>query len=508
LHFILGAAAALVGAPHGPRPATPPAKFVFLSAGVRRSVIGSITGRSFSFRSRGQRTSQLRVDGRPLDLDECAAGPFALAAQVAADPCDRGRSPATARQTVADGAGRVALREKRYKCVDVERHGEADMSGDDRTWRVGILFSRTGVSCVNETEHFFGTALAIEEINAAGGVLGRLIEPICYDPGGDSEAYRRLARRMLADDGVDTIFGCSLSASRKAVLPIVERHNGLLWYPSIYEGFEYSENVLYTGATLNQNTFALADFLLCEYGSRIAIIGCDYVYPRESNRVMRDIVESKGGEIVGEFYVPLLASDEALKDLVGKIERLAPDAVFSTVVVNCAERLYGFYADAGIDRRRRPIASLTMAEDQIRVIGAERCAGHILAAPYFQSLEGEANRHFVTAYKARFGADRPANMWAESAYSQTHLFARALGEAGTLEPHRLAQAALAQSVEAPKGELTFDRENRHVWLTPGIGVARPDGQFDIAWRARNAVRPDPYLAATRFETVWLEDAQS
>jgi branched-chain amino acid transport system substrate-binding protein len=380
------------------------------------------------------------------------------------------------------------------------------MSGGEQTWRVGILFSRTGFSSVNETEHFFGTALAIEEINAAGGVLGRPIEPICYDPGGDSEAYRKLARRMLADDGVDTIFGCSLSASRKAVLPIIERHNGLLWYPSIYEGFEYSENVLYTGATLNQNTFVLADFLLREYGPRIAIIGCDYVYPRESNRVMRDVVESKGGTIVGEFYVPLHASDDALKNLVGELARLAPDAVFSTVVVNAAERLYRFYADAGVDRRRHPIASLTMAEDQIHVIGAERCSGHILAAPYFQSLATDANRHFVAAYKARFGRERPANMWAEAAYSQTHLFARALAEAGTLEPHRLARAALGQTFAAPKGELTFDRENRHVWLTPGIGIARADGEFDVVWRARKPVRPDPYLAATRFETAWLEDA--
>jgi urea transport system substrate-binding protein len=376
--------------------------------------------------------------------------------------------------------------------------------GSEAAWSVGILFSRTGVSSVNETEHFFGTALAIEEINAAGGVLGRPIQPVCYDPGGDSEAFRRLARRMLTDDGVDTIFGCSLSASRKAVLPIIERHNGLLWYPSIYEGFEYSENVLYTGATLNQNSFALADFLLQECGPRIAIIGSDYVYPRESNRVMRDLVESRGGTIVDECYVPLRATDDALKGLVRRVERAAPDAVFSTIVVNDAERLYDFYAEAGIDRRRHPIASLTMAEDQIRVVGPERCSGHILAAPYFGSLATDENRRFVAAYEARFGEGRPANVWAEAAYSQTHLFARALAEAGSLEPHRLGQAALEQTFAAPKGPLTFDRENRHVWLTPGIGVARSDGQFDIVWRARAPVRPDPYLAATRFDLPTLE----
>jgi len=370
---------------------------------------------------------------------------------------------------------------------------------------VGMLFSRTGLSSVNETEHFFGTALAIEEINAAGGVLGRPIAPVCYDPAGLSDAYRSLARRLLTEDGIDVIFGCSLSASRKAVLPIIERHNGLLWYPSIYEGFEYSENVLYTGATLNQNSFALADFLLREYGPRIVIIGSDYVYPRESNRVMRDLIESKGGTVISEHYLPLDASDEALKGLVEEIKRRAPDAVFSTIVVRDAERLYRYYADAGIDRRRLPIASLTFAEDQIHVVGPERCSGHILAAPYFQALDTDVNRRFVSAYKARFGADRPASMWAEAAYAQTHLFALALAEAGVMEAQRLGAAALRQTFAAPKGELMFDRDNRHVWLTPGIGVARPDGQFDIVWRSKVPVRPDPYLADSRFESSWLQD---
>jgi branched-chain amino acid transport system substrate-binding protein len=375
-------------------------------------------------------------------------------------------------------------------------------------WRVGMLFSRTGLSSVNETEHFLGTALAIEEINAAGGVLGRPIAPVCYDPGGRSDAYRDFARRLLTDDGVDVIFGCSLSASRKAVLPIVERHNGLLWYPSIYEGFEYSENLLYTGATLNQVSFALADFLLKEYGPRIVVIGSDYVYPRESNRVMRDLIESNGGAVIAEHYLPLDASDEALQELVAEIKRLGPDAVFSTVVVRAAERLYRFYADAGIDRRRTPIASLTFAEDQIHVVGAERCSGHILAAAYFQTLDTEANRRFVGAYKARFGAERPTSGWCESAYSQAHLFALALAEAGAMDPQRLGQAALKQTFASPKGELMFDRDNRHVWLTPGIGVARPDGQFDIVWRSKVPVRPDPYLAATRFESTRLQDGRA
>ena len=214
------------------------------------------------------------------------------------------------------------------------------VGASNATWRVGVLFSRSGVSGITETEHFLGTALAIEEINTAGGVLGRAIEPVCYDPAGDMDAYRGLARRMLAEDGVEVVFGCSLSASRKAVLSTMERHNGLLWYPSIYEGFEYSENVVYTGATLNQNVFALADFLLQEYGPRIFMVGSDYIYPRESNRVMRDLIEAKGGTIVGELYAALDADDAAHAAMIAAIRDAAPDAVFSTVVGRGAERLY------------------------------------------------------------------------------------------------------------------------------------------------------------------------
>jgi branched-chain amino acid transport system substrate-binding protein len=310
---------------------------------------------------------------------------------------------------------------------------------------------------------------------------------------------------MLGEDGAEVVFGCSLSASRKSVLSTVERHNGLLWYPSIYEGFEYSENIIYTGATLNQNVFALADFLLQEHGTRIFLIGSDYIYPRESNRVMRDLIEAKGGTIVGELYAPLDGDDSAHGAMIREIRHAAPDAVFSTVVGRGAERLYRAYAEAGIDRTRCPIASLTLAEGQIRTIGPEHCSGHILAAPYFAALGSDENRRFVAAFEARFGAGRPTSMWSETAYAQVHLFAHALAEAGTLEAERLGAAALRQRYLAPEGELAFDSETRHIWLTPGIGVARADGQFDVVWRGRRPVRPDPYLAWSRFETNWLEE---
>jgi len=371
------------------------------------------------------------------------------------------------------------------------------------SWRVGVLFSRSGMTSVTENEHLSGTLLAIEEINAVGGVLGRHIVPICYDPGADNAAYRTLARQLLIEDEVNIIFGCSMSASRKAVLPIIERHNGLLLYPSMYEGFEYSENVLYTGATLNQNTFALADFLLQKHGKRIFFVGADYIYPRESNRVMRGLVESKGGEVIAEHYLPVDAGRALLEPILQEILRLKPDAVFSTVIGQSAQQFYRMYADAGIDRNRMPIASLTMAESEMQVIGVEHCAGHILAATYFQSVASEANSRFVAAFKARFGESATTSVWSQPAYAQVHLFAKALERTGSLDTYRISQAILWEDYEAPEGRLTFDNDTRHIWLKPRIGVARADGQFEIEWEAKNPVRPDPYLATSRFEETWM-----
>lgn len=378
------------------------------------------------------------------------------------------------------------------------------MAGIDRDeWRIGVLFSRTGVTSVTESEHFFGTALAIEEINAAGGVLGRLIAPIAYDPAGDDAAYRALARELLTEDEVSVIFGCSTSASRKSVLPIVERHNGLLAYPSMYEGFEYSENVVYTGATLNQNTFALADYLLQKYGPRVYLVGADYLYPRESNRVMRDLIESKGGEVVAERYIPLDAGTEELGKLVDEIDRLKPNAVFSTVIGTTAREFYTLYHERGIDRSHCPIASLTMAESEIASIGRQKCTGHILAASYFQSIDSDANRRFVEAYKARFGSDTNTSVWSQPAYAQVHLFAKALARVGSMDASKLAAAMLQEEMDAPEGKLFFDENTRHLWVTPRIGVLGQEGLFDIVWEAPTAVRPDPYLVTSRFDETWL-----
>ena len=376
------------------------------------------------------------------------------------------------------------------------------------TWRVGVLFSRTGLTAVTETEHFLGTALAIQEINRDGGVLGREIEVVAYDPQSDPETYRRLADRLLTEDGISVILGCSSSAQRKAVLPAIERRNGLLWYPSLYEGFEFSPNVIYTGASPNQNSFPLAEYLVRNHGRRMLMAGSDYIYPRESNRIMRDLVESYGGKIVDEVYVPMAASEQCLREIVARARDLAPDVVFSTIVGRSAQTFYRLYGEAGIDPASMPIASLTMAEGEVREIGATLCEGHITAATHFGSLRGSSNRRFAENFHRAFGADKPISMWSAGAYTQANLFALALQRAGTLDTQRLVEAALGLSFEAPEGTVQIDPDNNHTWLTPRIGRVRRDGSFEVVWEAKAAVKPDPYLAVSPLGGRWIGEEVS
>jgi len=380
-------------------------------------------------------------------------------------------------------------------------------NGRDEQWRIGVLYSRAGVTSVTESEHFFGTVLAIEEINAAGGVAGRLLDPVVYDPKGDADEYRRLATRMLQEDDVTVIFGCSTSSSRKAVLPVIERNNALLWYCSIYEGFEYSPNVIYTGAVPNQNSMQLAAWLLRNVGRRFFLVGADYIYPRESNRIIRDIVEDHGGEVVDEVYLPSDADPASLKSVIDEIESVGPDVVFSTLIGRGARTFYKLYRERGFDPTRHPIASLTMTEGEIRMIGPELCGGHIVSASYVNTLDNESNRRYLNAWRTRFG-DEPASMWSEMAYNQVHLFARALARAQTLDTARLVEAVHEVEFDSPEGLLRIDPGNNHAVLTPRIAICRSDGRFDVVWESSGPVKPDPYLTAYGLAEFWLDGERS
>jgi branched-chain amino acid transport system substrate-binding protein len=360
-------------------------------------------------------------------------------------------------------------------------------------WRIGVLCSQTGVTAVIEESQLKGAILAIEEINAAGGVNGRELAPIIYDPRSEPANFARCAERLLAHDRVTSIFGCYTSSSRRAVLPIVERRNGLLWYPTLYEGFEYSPNIIYTGAAPNQNSLKLAEYLIDAYGPRFYFLGSDYIYPRESNRIMREFLDVRGGEVVAERYVDLRARQIDFRPVIQEIRQILPDVIFSTIVGQSTAYFYQAYADARFDPKTMPIASLTTSEAEIGDMGADVAENHLTAAPYFQSIRSPENDAFVAKYHGRFGESETTNMCAEAAYFQMLIFARALLLTNTMETDVLRPVILGSEFDAPQGRVVIDHETNHTRLWTRIGRINRQGQFDIVHESVQPAQPDPYL---------------
>ena len=284
------------------------------------------------------------------------------------------------------------------------------------------------------------------------------------------------------------IFGGCTSHCRKAMLPVVERSNSLLWYASVYEGFEYSPNVIYTGAAPNQG-MQLAAYLIRHCGSRIFLVGADYIYPRETNRIMRDTVEQHGGEILDETYLRLGCDQADINEVVEDIRRIQPDVVFSTLIGSDAERFYRRYHEMGLSAARMPIASLTMTEAEVAQVGRPvrrpHHRGHL-----FQFGGHAGQRAFPGALAAALRR-APGQRLRRGVHSQVHLYARALQRAGSQDTRKLMQAVHQVAFDAPGGPLAVLPENNHCALTPRIGVCRPDGGFDVVWQSDAAVRPDP-----------------
>jgi branched-chain amino acid transport system substrate-binding protein len=361
--------------------------------------------------------------------------------------------------------------------------------------RIGVLFSKTGVTSVIENSERMGTLMAVDEINEGGGINGRELIPVCYDPQSRPDQYARCAERLILEDGVRVILGCYMSSTRKAVVPVVERWNGLLLYPTLYEGFEFSRNVIYTGAAPNQNSVQLAEFMLREFGSRVFMVGSDYIYPYESNRIMGDLVAERGGERIAEVYLPLDASWESYITVIRKIKASSPDFIFSTVVGEGTALLHRAFAQVKLDPAASPIASLTTCEAEVREMGVDIAEGHITSAPYFQSLPTASNQQCVSNFKRRFGADEVTNMCWEAAYFQTHLLAQGMRQTNGDNVPDLLRVLPGAEIMAPQGRVKIDEHNHHTYLQPRIGRVNPQGQFDILSQSENWVRPDPYLVS-------------
>jgi branched-chain amino acid transport system substrate-binding protein len=361
--------------------------------------------------------------------------------------------------------------------------------------RIGVLYSESGVTSAVERTQQRATALAVEEINAAGGVLGREIELVYRDPACNASRYAALTEELIVEKSVRLIMGCYMSSTRKAVIPIVERHNALLFYGTPYEGFEYSRNVIYTGAAPNQNALPIAEFMLSRFGSRVAMVGSDYVCPYESNRVMSDLIFERGGAKVSETYLPLNADWNAYRDVARRIKAQSPDFIFSTVVGDGIPLLYRAFASVGLDPYKTPIASHMTSEVEVALMGKDVAEGHITCAAYFQSIDTAENHRVVKKYQDRYGGDAVTSMCWEAAYFQTHLLAAAIRRAGSDDPTLLMQVLPGMEFDAPQGRVRLDEANNHTYLQPRIGRVNASGQFDIIASAPGRVKADPYVVS-------------
>jgi urea transport system substrate-binding protein len=358
---------------------------------------------------------------------------------------------------------------------------------------VGLLFSLTGSVAVVESTLHDAALMAIEEINAAGGVHGRQLQPIIEDPASDPATYADRARRLMIRDECVSVFGSYTSASRQAVLPVTEQRKNLYWYPTLYEGRECSRNVMYGGAVPNQQQDLLIPWAIENFGPRFFMIGNNYVYPKEENNYCKTLLAKHGGEVVHEEYVPLGHSD--FSSVINRIRAEQPDVIFATVVGDSDVAFARQFHAAGIDPAKMPVVSLTRSEVEVKAIGGEAAAGHFSSAPYFMGTKTPENERFVEAYKARFGNDKVTHFVNEAAYFQVYQFKAALEKVDpdNITPEAIRDAAVGIALNAPQGEILID-ENLHTHLWPKIGQWQSDGQAEVILQSDTRVAPLPYAA--------------
>ncbi len=354
--------------------------------------------------------------------------------------------------------------------------------------RIGVLHSLTGTMAVSEKPLVDAVRLAVEEINAAGGLLGRPVAMVVVDGRSDWSHFAAEAERLIAVDKVSALFACWTSACRKAVKPVVEQHRHLLFYPVQYEGLEQSPNILYTGSAPNQQIVPGTRWAMETFGKRIYLVGSDYVFPRTANRIIRDLVTASAGEVLAERYLPLGATDVAT--VIEEIRRLKPDVVLNTINGDSNAAFFAALEQAG--QGAMPLVSFSVAEPEMAAWGGGRLGRHFGVWSYFQSLPRDENRRFVQAFQQRFGATRVTSDPVEAAYVGVRLWAQAVSDAGSPEPARVNATLLRQSLSAPSAIVSVDAATRHLWKMVRIGQAGRDGQFTEVMSSSIPMRPAPW----------------
>ncbi|WP_422744160.1 urea ABC transporter substrate-binding protein [Mycobacterium sp. WMMD1722] len=357
--------------------------------------------------------------------------------------------------------------------------------------KVGAINSLSGATAINETVIRDAIVLAVDEINASGGVLGKQLDLIAEDGASEPTVFAEKANKLINSDCVAAVFGGYTSASRKAMLPVFEDNNSVLFYGQQYEGLEDSRNIFYTGATTNQQIIPSLDYLKQQGVKSLYLVGSDYVFPRTSNAIVRKYAEANGIEIKGEDYAPLGATD--FSTIVNKIRTADADAVFNVVVGDSLVAFFREYTNAGLKAADMPVMSMCVGEEEVKSIGVQNTDGQLAAWNYYQTLDTPANKDFVAAFKAKFGADRVTSDPMESAYTGVHLWKAIAEKAGSFDVPAIQSAAGGTTFDAPEGLVTVDGENHHITKTARIGQIRSDGLIYQVWDSKTPIEPDPYL---------------
>ncbi len=367
---------------------------------------------------------------------------------------------------------------------------------------VGILHSQTGPMAISERSMIDAEVLALEQINASGGLLGRPVHWVIADGGSDWKTFAREAERLIREEKVSVIVGCWTSACRKGVLPVVEAADHLLIYPMAYEGMEQSPNIFYTGAAPNQQIIPAVQWCHDTLGARrFFLVGSDYIWPRCVNAIIKDQLVSLGAELVGEAYVPFGSTNVAAT--AAAIAAAKPDVILSAVPGDSALPLARAIRAAGLDPATTPMVTFAVGENELRGEAGAEMAGHYAAWNYFQSIDRPHNTAFVRAFQQRYGIDRTTSDVMVAAYNSVMLWAQAVGEAGTADLRQVRASLRHQSLDAPEGIIAIDPDTQHTWRPVFIGRIRTDGQVDIVWSSRTAVRPMPFpLSRSRLD--WEE----
>lgn len=366
--------------------------------------------------------------------------------------------------------------------------GSAEVTGD--TIKIGLLFSFGGSEATLEKCMYNGAVLAVEEINAAGGINGKLIETVAEDYNGEPSLAAEKALKMITEDEVVAIVGCCSSSSRQAVLSVVEEYDNLLVYPIAYEGQEYSDNIIYCGVVPNQQSSVLVPWAVEQYGGNFYFVGNDYVYPRSTNAQAIEYLTEAGGTVVGEEYVP--TGDTDFSSVIANIIAAAPDVVFCDLVGDSQTAFYKQYSNYGLADMGITCVNVALDDLVATAAGWDTVEGMIACYDYFPSVGGEANDAFVEAYTARFNDGSVPASACEVPYVAVKSLAQVLASTDDYTSGSALAALFSNmSVEAPDGTVVFDAENHHLAVPLYIAVAK-DGDFEIIYSQEELIAPLPF----------------